>query len=216
MKRLFYLLGLIIALSVIIIACNKDAANEQAVDETELKGPGGCWTIPGGQIYNSSGDLIVPGYDEWGYNYQAHIFNGYYCDAYQNAGWCQPWADVKLIMKWNDAWLSKKDCDHDGLLDRHYGYDSYIGSGAWLTNHQFGTYEDPDGNICEWDYFVKIIAVPEGATEIDGIWYNTDGTEIGPSIWGQFAIIQQVENDPCAGIEGLQYSSPDHNGLGNW
>ena len=43
--------------------------------------------------------------------------------------------------KWNDAWLSNKDCDGDGLLDRHYGLDSYRGSGAWLTNHQSGEYE---------------------------------------------------------------------------
>ena len=119
-------------------------------------------------------------------------------------------------MKWNDAWLSNKDCDGDGLLDRHYGFGSYIGSGAWLTNHQSGTYIDDDGNLCEWDYFVKIIAVPADAYANSGIWYNADGTEIGPEIWGAFATIQVVYNDPCAGYEGLQYLSPDHAGLGGW
>ena len=63
------------------------------------------------------GKLIVLGYDEWGYNYQAHIFNGYYCDAYHDADWCREWKDDKLTMKWNDAWLSNKD--GDGLLDRN-------------------------------------------------------------------------------------------------
>ena len=48
------------------------------------------------------------------------------------------------------------------------------------------------------------------------IWYAFDGTEIGPVIWGAFAIIQEVENDPCAGIHGIQYVSPDHAGLGGW
>jgi hypothetical protein len=48
------------------------------------------------------------------------------------------------------------------------------------------------------------------------VWYNADGTEIGPVIWGSFVIIQQVENDPCAGIHGLQYLSPDHAGFGGW
>ena len=97
-----------------------------------------CTTIPGGELYNSVGDLILPGYDDWGYNYQARLFNGLYCDSYRDAEWCQPYKDVQLSMKWNDAWLSNKDSDGDGLLDRHLGYDSYIGSGAWLTNHQSG------------------------------------------------------------------------------
>jgi len=119
-------------------------------------------------------------------------------------------------MKWNDAWLSNKDCDGDGLLDRHYGYDSYIGSGAWLTNHQSGEYVGEDGEICKWNYFVKIVAAPEDATLTDGIWNNADGTEIGPEIWGSFAIIQEVSNDPCSGEHGAQYISPDHAGLGNW
>jgi hypothetical protein len=174
-----------------------------------------CTTIQSGTLLTSDGDPITTGYDEWGYNYQAHMFNGGYCDAYRDAAWCQPWKDVDLMMKWNDAWLANTDCDGDGALDRHYGYDSYIGSGAWETNHMWGSYED-DGQMCDWDYFVKIIAAPADATLIDGVWYAADGTEIGPVIWGQFAIIQQVENDPCAGISGVQYLSPDHAGFGGW
>ncbi len=175
----------------------------------------GCTTIPSGQLYTSAGEVIKPGYDQWGYNYQAYIFNGGYCDAYRDAAWCQPFKDVDLIMKWNDVWLSNKDCDGDALLDRHYGYNSYIGSGAWLTNHQTGEYE-VNGETCAWDYFVKIVAAPADAYSEEGLWYGADGTEIGPVIWGEFAIIQQVENDPCAGVSGLQYTSPDHPGFGGW
>jgi hypothetical protein len=131
------------------------------------------------------------------------------------------------MMKWNDAWLSNMDCDGDGLLDRHYGFDSYIGSGAWLTNHQSGEYDGEDGQTCQWNYFVKIVAAPADANKecvawdeegacTSYVWYNSEDVEIGPEIWGAFAIIQQVENDPCAGLHGLQYSSPDHNGLGGW
>jgi hypothetical protein len=79
----------------------------------------------------------------------------------------------------------------------------------------WGTYDD-NGNTCEWDYFTKIIAAPADANKVGGIWYAADGTEIGPAIWGAFATIQEVENDPCAGIEGVQYLSPDHPGLGGW
>jgi len=174
----------------------------------------GCTTIQDG-LFSSGGDPLVLGYDEWGYNYQAHLFSGGYCDAYRDAAWCQPYKDVHLMMKWNDAWLSNMDCDGDGKLDRHYGYASYIGSGAWLTNHQWGAYEQ-DGQTCWWNYFVKIVAAPEDANLVDGVWYNADGVEIGPEIWGAFAIIQQVSNDPCAGEHGAQYISPDHPGFGGW
>lgn len=273
-----------------------------------------CTTIQSGDLVASDGSTIEVGFDSWGYNYQAHLFNGMYCDSYRDAAWCQEYKDVKLSMKWNDAWLSNKDCDEDGLLDRHNGFDSYIGSGAWITNHQSGEYDDG----CKWNYFVKIVAVPEdayrhwivngdwvldfaggtdnrefrnlvqdaegnvtgefwylgqyggtlvgtvngdelylyyerpapltytgefygvigenvitdgtftdsngndltwtatGTSTIGSIWYNGDGVEIGPIIWGQFAIIQQVENDGCAGLHGLQYISPARAGLGNW
>jgi hypothetical protein len=174
-----------------------------------------CTTIQDGTLQTSDGRPVKTGYDEWGYNYQAHMFNGFYCDAYRDAAWCQPWKDVALMMKWNDAWLSNKDCDGDGTLDRHFGYDSYIGSGAWLTNHQRGEYEE-DGTTCEWDYFVKIVAAPADAYSEGGYWYTADGDEIGPVIWGAFAIIQQIENDPCAGIEGSQYLSPVGPGFGKY
>ena len=155
------------------------------------------------------------GFDQWGYNYQGHLFNGTYCDAYRDAAWCQPYKEDQLMMKWNDAWLANVDCDGDGLLDRHYGFPSYIGSGAWLTNHMSGEYQ-LDGQTCQWKYFVKIVAAPTDATAAGGVWYNAEGVEMGPVIWGEFAVIQEVSNDNCTGDHGLQYSSPDHNGLGGW
>jgi len=67
-----------------------------------------CTTIQSGELSASDGSLIETGYDQWGYNYQARLFNGMYCDAYRDAAWCQPYKDDKLSMKWNDAWLSKQ------------------------------------------------------------------------------------------------------------
>ncbi len=217
MKKLI----LLTLVTVLFAACNKTDVDETEFilqEELMLKSAAKsqCATIQSGKILTSDGTVIKTGYDQWGYNYQAYIFNGTYCDSYRDAAWCQEWKDVKLIMKWNDAWLSNKDCDGDGKLDRHLGFDSYIGSGAWITNHQSGTYEGDNGKLCKWTYFVKIVAAPANATKTGGIWYNADGTEIGPEIWGQFAIIQEVFNDPCNGINGLQFQSPDHSGLGNW
>jgi hypothetical protein len=175
-----------------------------------------CATIQSGTLLTSDGQVIVPGYDQWGYNYQAHMFNGTYCDAYRDASWCQAYRDIELLMKWNDAWMSNKDCDGDGLLDRHEGLPTYIGSGAWTTNHQSGTYEDDDGNECRWSYFVKIVAAPADAYKLGGTWFDASGTEIGPVIWGEFAIVQQVDNDPCAGTHGVGYLSPIGPGFGKF
>jgi len=174
-----------------------------------------CKTIQSGELTASDGLVINTGYDQWGYNYQAHMFNGGYCDAYRDAAWCQEFKEDDLMMKWNNAWLANVDCDNDGRLDRHFNYPKYIGSGAWLTNHIKGDYEQ-DGQVCKWEYFVKIIAAPANATLTGGVWFAPDGTEIGPVIWGEFAIIQEVSNDLCAGETGILYLSPDHPGLGGW
>ena len=203
MKKLTFL--------ILVLAVAFSSANVMAAKKVKDE----CATIPQGDLYTSAGDLMTPGYDVWGYNYQAHLFNGFYCDAYRDAAWCQPYADVSLSMKWNDAWLSNKDCDDDDLLDRHYGYEGYIGSGAWTTNHQSGEYE-MDGKTCNWVYFVKIVAAPADAFEENGYWLTADGDEIGTVIWGSFAIIQQISNDTCAGEHGVQYKSPVGPGLGNW
>lgn len=172
--------------------------------------PDACTTIQSGELVNSAGETITTGYDEWGYNYQARLFNGTYCDAYKNAAWCQAYADVNLSMKWNDAWLSNQSCDGDTLLDRHYDFTTYKGSGAWLTNHQSGV--NSDGT--KWTYFTKIVAVPLDATLTDGVWYAANGVEIGPAIWGDFAKVQTVSNDPNYGEHGLLDKSPFSPGFG--
>lgn len=202
MKRILVFSILIMAGMFIFTSCekNQNITGYQNPEEN-LKGAKDCRTIPGGEIYTSQGEQITPGFMGNGYNYQAHIYSGEY-----KPGW-------NLLMKWNDEWLSNKDCDWDGMLDRP---PVYPGSGAWCTNHWTTTYIDENGNECVYSEFTKIIAVPVGAYEENGYWYNADGTEIGESIWGPFAIIQKVINDPCQGTEGVQYTSPDHPGLGGW
>ncbi len=172
-----------------------------------------CTTIQDGKLLTSAGTLIETGFDSWGYNYQAHEFNGKYCDAYRNAEWCQAYVNDDLNMKWNDAWLSNKDCDGDGLLDQPT---NFIGTGAWVTNHQKGVYTDVNGKKQRWEYFVKIVAVPADATLSNGIWKTADGAEIGPVIWGQFAIVQEVYNDTGTGDHGVFYVSPYSAGLGRF
>ena len=179
---------------------------------TSYVGATECATIQDGTLLASTGEPLETGYDEFGYNYQAHMYNGWYCEYLREP--CPTEATVQLMMKWNDAWLSNKDCDEDDLLDRHFGYDSYIGSGAWLTNHQSGWVEMSNGKMRKWTYFCKIVAAPADATSSDGYWYTADNIQIGPVIWGAFAIIQQVSNDPSLGEHGILYNSPAGPGFG--
>ena len=224
MKKLIYLIIAITVLGLIFAGCNPAVppAEQSVADDKVLADS--CTTIQSGELLASDGSTITVGFDVWGYNYQGRMFKGGYCDAYRNAAWCQIYKEDYLEMKWNDAWLSNMDCDDDGLLDRHYGFTSYIGSGAWCTNHQSGEYVNDDGETCKWNYFVKIVAVPADATlgplvgqdewgEDIYFWYGADETEIGRQIWGAFAIIQEVENDPCAGSHGAQYISPYDTGF---
>jgi hypothetical protein len=170
-----------------------------------------CMTIQSGTLKDANGFTITMGYDQWGYNYQAMMFNGYF-DNYSRPPVPTTSGDT-LIMKWNDGWLSNQDCDFDGKLDRHFGYPTYRGSGAWLTNHQSGSYED-NGKVYHWTYFVKIVAAPLDAVLSGGAWHSADGVEIGPAIWGDFAVIQELYNDSGTGDHGVLYKSPAGPGFG--
>lgn len=194
-------------------------------------------TITEGEIFYSAGHYLagqpIPtGFDLFGYNYQGHLFKGSYFNAYSGGAgfppyegddeaylaanpkaashWAWPYRDTQLLMKWNDAWLSNMDRNDDNKLDRHYGYTTYIGSGAWETNHMWG--ENDDGT--QWNYYCNIVAAPVDATKSLGVWYTSDGTEIGPDIWGEFAVIFEVSNDPSTGDHGVIYNAPAPTGFG--
>jgi len=219
MKKLAFVLMALILLAIpsVVTAGNGDA----------------CTTIQEGVLMYSAGHYLegqplMVGYDPFGYNYQANMFKGSYANVYLGGAgfppyegdteaylaenptaeshWAWPYRDIQLLMKWNDPWLSNKDCDSDGKLDRYYGFPSYIGSGAWETNHMSG---DDEG--AHWTYFTKIVAAPADATKVGGVWYAADGTEIGPDIWGSFATIQEVESG-----EGAFVVSPAGPGFGKY
>ena len=85
MKKLLTLTIVLIVTALVLVVSNTAMAQ--------------CTTIQDGVLLTSDGELITPGYDVWGYNYQAHMFNGGYCDAYRDAAWCQPYVEVNLLMK---------------------------------------------------------------------------------------------------------------------
>jgi hypothetical protein len=155
---------------------------------------GGCATIQQGGLTDTMGNPLSTGYDQFGYNYQAHMFNGTYDSSDRVLdgkyfGATGDYVDDRLSMKWSDDWLANKDCTGDGLLDR----DGSTGiSKGWLTNHVEGEYVDGDGNLQHYTYFVKIV------------WVGPGG-----SLWGEYEIIQENYNDPTGhshakfGVPGL-------------
>ena len=180
-----FLLGIVLVMLVMTSVLAKKSVKKQE-----------CTSIQSGELYELTGEQLTTGFNQHGYNYQAHKY-------------IKEFGSYKIMLKWNDVYLSNKDCDGDGFLDRHYGFDSYIGSGAWWTEHWTGT----DWNGCNWNHFLKIVAVPTDAYIQGYYWYTSDGEEIGPAL-GEFAITQNVYNYPCYGYNGIYYKSPFSPGFG--
>jgi hypothetical protein len=156
---------------------------------------GQCTTIRDGGLVDSAGNPLTLGYDQFGYNYQAHMFNGTYDSSDRVLdgkyfGATGDYVDDRLSMKWSDDWLSNKDCTGDGKLDRDGATNV---SKGWLTNHVEGEYDDGSGNLVHYTYFVKIV------------WVGPGG-----SLWGQYDIIQENYNEPGA-MSHVKYGVP---GLG--
>jgi hypothetical protein len=164
---------------------------------------GSCAKIQSGTIFDVNGVLITLGYDQWGYNYQAHMFNGLY-DNFSRPTPPVTSGDVNLSMKWSDDWLSNLDCNGDHRLDR--GLNSKTGSVSgtsmgWLTNHMEGDCLIAGGDSVHVTYFVKIV-YDAGAACNAGL---------SSCIWGLYSVIEEVGEDPtngvCLGTRGLNRDS---------
>lgn len=146
-----------------------------------------CANIQGGTITDSVGNPLSTGFDEFGYNYQAHLFNGTYDSVDRKLdgkywGSTGDYVDDNLIMKWSDEWLANVDCDGDHKLDRGL-VNGIVGgiSKGWETNLVEGWYDsDGDGTQdAHYTYFAKIV------------WVG-----VGGSLWGQYEIIMDNYQDP--------------------
>lgn len=147
--------------------------------------PTACTNIQSGLLHDSLNNTLVTGYDIYGYNYQAHMFNGTYDSSDRVLdgkyfGSTGDYVNDRLSMKWSDAWLANVDCNGDGLLDRGLinGTSDGISKG-WLTNHVEGEYTTVDGEQ-HYTYFSKIG------------WVGPGG-----SLWGQYEILQEESQDPA-------------------
>jgi hypothetical protein len=111
------------------------------------------------------------GFDEFGYNYQARLFNGLADGSDRNLDgtvWGDPtYANDRLVMKWSKAW---DDARFNGAA---------WGPDAWTDNEWNGM--TPGGSQEIWHY--KIIWV---GPELENSKYWKEG---GYAVWGEFEVI---------------------------
>ncbi len=150
----------------------------------------------------SSGDglsLTGGGFNEFGYNYTARNFNGTglswcvgkgigdvaFCTAYMS-----PYANDKLIMKWNAEWDRGNG---EGWSNPPYD--------AWENNEWNGRCKGCSGEV--WHYKIQ--------------WSEAckNGTYVGDGycIWGQFEVLS--DHGSTADHEHLIYAHSKPNGYGN-
>uniref|UniRef100_UPI003217F45B hypothetical protein n=1 Tax=uncultured Draconibacterium sp. TaxID=1573823 RepID=UPI003217F45B len=198
-KNILYLVTL--ALAVVFAACEENFV-EEPLSNIELK---------------SANSNKVNGFDEYGYNWNAHHFSGSFYNAivgdnlYAFAQWSHttPYrgmddditpADPGDMMYdlWQLAWYLRHVNLvmhwNDALISKEGVYpadlDEWIGSDAWITFHFSGV----DENGKRWSQFQKMVAANNGDELIDGIWYNNEGEEIGIfNDWTQLILVQCVK-----------------------
>ncbi|MDZ4226072.1 MAG: hypothetical protein U1C66_01115, partial [Patescibacteria group bacterium] len=117
---------------------------------------------------------VGAGFDEYGYNERAHIFNGAADGVDRNLDgkvWGDPtYANDKLVMKWNKAWDECNDAGND---------DEAACAGAWINNEWNGAGKNGSKEV--WHY--KIIWVGS-AGEASPHWQ-----EGGYSVWGNYEVL---------------------------
>lgn len=220
----------------------------------EEKGSSKCASVNDSQLYYKNGGYlnnqkISTGFNEFGYNYGSGSFNGNYYNFIlvqsesplppfiddektylaRNSGatgeWSWQFRDVKLSVNWNESFLSSKDCNKDGFLDRASDSSgSYLGTDAWVTMHADGKYNSSvdDTQECTIKDFVKLVAAPKTAylnEDVagyfgEGVYFDSKGgQEIGPALWRDFIVVQSKTEDTCSEFGSTNYSSPLQKGL---
>ncbi len=225
MKRIFsYLLLLLLAIA--FAACEKDLVEEPVMD------------LKKASVEKNNG------FDQWGYNWHAHQFNGYLMNAwfgdelYPDAPWYKKeppfdgdilayqeahpevldypfwgYGDMKVIMHWNDACISRQGEYRNPILD----------SEAWITFH----YSQGEG-VNKWSQHQKFVAAKSSYTlEVDfyddsgepvlGRWYTAEGDLVGLYyLWPDRVLIQLQNAGNIPGYLLTTFKSPICPGLGKY
>ena len=149
---------------------------------------------------NASSQLVAAlgGFDQYGYNRNAGIFNGTgesWCLAGGQTAECMGiYSSDKLVMKWTPDW--------DRGNAEHWSNPPY--SGAWLDNEWNGKMKGGSGQ--NWHYKIKWVGPcgADGTTLADG----------GYCIWGQFETVMDQGQDPNAGPGHIWFAHATPSGYG--
>lgn len=145
------------------------------------------------------------GFDDAGYNNTANIFNGtgmsWCMDKVGDQAWCDaylgPYANDKLIMKWNDEWNRGNAEDWANPPYR-----------AWENNEWNGMGEGGSGAV--WHY--KIVW-EEGCASVD---HSPSTRGDAYCLWGPFAVIMDQGVDPNYGPGHWWFAHGLSNGYGSF
>lgn len=184
----------LLVLPFVLAACASDmtAPNESFVKAgTSMSARGGTCTIPGKGV-------VSVGFDTFGYNDCARIFNGtgssWSLAAGLPADYLGVYAPDKLVMKWNAAWDA---CNADGTPENC--------AGAWTDNEWNGKIAGGSGEV--WHYKIKWVS-PCGAD-------YTPLPDGGYCIWGSYEVLMDQGQDPNIGPGHLWFAHAKPNGYGN-
>ena len=147
----------------------------------------------------ADGSIVSTGYNQYGYNYCAGIFNGTgssWCLAGGQAANCMGVYSLdKLTMKWNAAWDS---CNF-------YGTPAAC-AGAWTDNQWNGNVKNGSGAV--WHYKIQWIGGNCGAD-------YTPLADGGYCIWGSYETLMDQGHDPNIGPGHMWFAHAKPNGYGN-
>ena len=145
---------------------------------------------------NSGQKMLKGGFNEFGYNYDARIFNGK-ADGVDKIldgkVWGDPtYANDRLVMKWTAGWDRG---NAEGWTNPPY-------TDAWENNEWNGKFPGGSGSV--WHY--KIIWVGK---DLENSPYWRPG---GYAVWGQFETIMDQGQDPNVGPGHIWFAHAKPNG----
>jgi hypothetical protein len=191
MKRLLLVLPFVLAACDSGVTTAPSESFVKAGTSMSAKGAGGSCTL-------ADGTTATTGFDQYGYNRCAGIFNGtgtsWSIEQGLPADYLGAYAPDKLVMKWNAAWDA---CNALGTAEAC--------AGAWTNNEWNGMV--PGGSGAVWKYKMQWVG-PCGA---DG----TPLTDGGYCIWGVYEVLMDQGRDPSYGPGHFWFAHAKPNGYGN-
>ena len=184
MKNSFLFISLLLFLSLFLISCSNSS--------NPVNNPA---TISNNN--SSVTPLLKGGFNEFGYNYGARIFNGP-ADGVDKIldgkVWGDPtYANDNLVMKWTADW--------DRGVAEDWSKPPYLS--AWEDNEWNGKVPNGSGQV--WHY--KIIWV--GSALENSPYWRTGGY----SVWDQFEVIMDQGQDPSMGPGHIWFAHATPNGF---